>query len=118
MPDTTNRPPTHSVPKTFLTVQGDRIEITLTDDKPVLSAAAGPFILSARFEPAEFREFGRAMVAMADRAEGRECAKDAQAYLAELVDALNHTTWTPWQATHRFQQQLDAARVFVEAVPA
>lgn len=119
MPDIANKiAPAHSVPKTFLTALGDRIEIMLTDGKPVLSAAAGPLIMAARFEPAEFREFGRAMVAMADRADGRELARDAQLILTNLVDALEHTNWSSWQTTARFQAELDAAREFLQEVPA
>lgn len=106
------------VPKTYISTRGDRIEVAMASGKPVLSAVAGPFVMTAGFEPAEFREMGRGIVAMADRAEGREAEPDAQQLLAELVDALNHTNWSSWQSTARFQQQLDAARALVEQVPA
>ena len=35
---------------------------------------------------------------------------DAWQLLTDLVDALDRTNWSSWQTTHRFQEQLDAAR--------
>lgn len=114
---------------TFEADRGDQLAVVLEDGRThgvlgaampriLLESSAGPMTFSTCWEPAEARELGRAIVATADRAEGRDADHDAQYLLAQLVDALEHTNWSSWQSTARFQRQLDAARAFVEQVPA
>lgn len=107
-----------TTPMTFIGKRGDQIEVALVDGVPTLASAAGAFILSSPFDPAEFREMGRHIVTTADRAEGRVLDQDAQTLLLALVDALEHTNWSSWQSTARFQKQWDEARAFIEQVPA